>query len=98
MAAIVHCRPSIRLPPTCAYSGIHRLGSRVPRPGIGANTALFSLINAALIRLIPVQNPQELVWFHSGSHGRALSYPFYELIRNDERFNGILSAFPTPVS
>ncbi len=66
--------------------------------GIGANTALFSLINAALIRLIPVQSPEELVWFHSGSHGRALSYPFYELIRDDVRFNGVLSAFPTPVS
>lgn len=66
--------------------------------GIGANTALFSLINAALIRLIPVHNPEELVWFHSGSHGRALSYPFYEFVRNDARFNGILAAFPTPVS
>ncbi len=28
---------------------------------IGANTAIFSLINALMLRLLPVQNPEELV-------------------------------------
>ena len=65
--------------------------------GIGAGTALFSVVNAAIIQLIQVRAPQELVWFHSGEHGRALSYPFYELVRDDERFDGVLSAFPTPI-
>jgi len=30
--------------------------------GIGANTALFSILNTALLRLIPVERPEELAW------------------------------------
>ncbi|MGA7413217.1 MAG: hypothetical protein WBW33_22270, partial [Bryobacteraceae bacterium] len=29
--------------------------------GIGANTAIFSLIDQLLLRMLPVKNPQELV-------------------------------------
>src|SRR5436190_23616674 len=29
--------------------------------GIGANTAIFTLIDAVLLRMLPVKNPQELV-------------------------------------
>ncbi|MBL8231713.1 MAG: ABC transporter permease [Bryobacterales bacterium] len=66
--------------------------------GIGASSALFSLVNAAVLRMIPVREPRQLVWFDSGSHGRALSYPFYEHIRGDPRFEGILCAFATTVN
>jgi len=31
--------------------------------GIGANTAIFSLLDQVLLRLLPVENPKELVLF-----------------------------------
>jgi predicted permease len=43
--------------------------------GIGANTAIFSLVNEFLLRSLPVKNPEELVLFRNiaGSTGRAMS-------------------------
>src|SRR5262245_60262963 len=54
--------------------------------GIGANTAIFSLLNAVVLRKLPVSAPHELVFFGDSSaegstgylaSGRAFSYPFY---------------------
>ena len=33
--------------------------------GIGANTAIFSVMNAALVRRLPVPDPEQLVRFHT---------------------------------
>jgi predicted permease len=53
--------------------------------GIGANTAIFTLIDQILLRKLPVKNPHELVMLHQeGPHNgsnmglRMHSYPMYQ--------------------
>ena len=58
--------------------------------GIGANTAIFSLINAVLMRALPVESPDQLVTFSSKSYGTELSYPLWEAIRDSK--SGLASA------
>ncbi|MGH9843762.1 MAG: ADOP family duplicated permease [Blastocatellia bacterium] len=64
--------------------------------GIGANTAIFSLINAALLKTLPVKDPQELVFLMvAGPHGTGtgFSYPLVEQFnRNNQSFTGIIAA------
>jgi len=59
--------------------------------GIGANTAIFSLVNALFFRPLPVERPNELVSLHNRArHGfgfLAFSYPDYEDLRDR---NGVL--------
>ena len=53
--------------------------------GIGANTAIFSLINAVLMKRLPVQDPKQLVLLtiaDRGSSGASFSYPLYEQFRD----------------
>src|SRR5262249_14609691 len=35
--------------------------------GIGANTAIFTLVNAVTLKSLPVSDPQELIVFYDGS-------------------------------
>src|SRR5712692_6355467 len=58
--------------------------------GIGANTAIFSLIDAVMLRMLPVREPQQLVEI-TGEDGGILSYPLFEAIRErNEVFTGVL--------
>src|SRR5580692_2928146 len=73
--------------------------------GIGANTAIFSLMNQILLRQLPVENPGELVILrapgpatgHVSSDGdstESFSYPMYKGLRdNNSVFSGILARF-----
>jgi len=51
--------------------------------GIGANTAVFTLINAVLLRTLPVSNPRELVELNAAqTSGRyIISFPMYRDLR-----------------
>jgi predicted permease len=70
--------------------------------GIGANTAIFTLLDQALLRLLPVKNAQELVLVRpqgpwSGSNwgdGNEMSYPMYADFRDhNEVFTGMFCRF-----
>src|SRR5262249_35231530 len=61
--------------------------------GIGANTAIFSLFHALLLRHLPVKDPQHLVMmFRSGAWGRGFaSYPLYqEISKRGDLFAAVL--------
>ena len=75
--------------------------------GIGANTAIFQLLNAVRLRSLPVKDPQELAEvrvFASGKSGRvgtfSTRYPFltnsqWELIRARQQvFSGVFAWAP----
>ena len=53
--------------------------------GIGANTAIFSLVNAIILRDVPIDRPEEIVniYLHQASFAfGTLSYPDYEDVRD----------------
>src|SRR6266508_417246 len=64
--------------------------------GIGANTAIFTVVNALLLRSLPVSNPEELVQVvtRSGSSkANSFSYPFYKMLRDDgHSLSGLFAA------
>ena len=69
--------------------------------GIGANTAIFTLLNAILLRPLPVQKPSELLLFGDGrargstasvpdGHIRLFSWSFFNDFRQkDTSFSGV---------
>jgi predicted permease len=65
--------------------------------GIGANTAIFSLINALMLRSLPVREPQRLVQVLSAEKRPSWSNPLWEQIRDRDRqiFDGAF-AYSTP--
>jgi predicted permease len=74
--------------------------------GIGANTAIFTLLDQVLLRLLPVKDPRELVLLTSrGRHygnnrgGNALSYPMYTDFRDHNQvFSGMFCRYALPLS
>jgi putative ABC transport system permease protein len=79
--------------------------------GVGANTAIFSLLDQALLRALPVRDPQRLVYLqgtgnawqgHSSSHGGGVgsyfSYPMYRDLRDKgQAFEDLVGTTKTTV-
>src|ERR1035437_2945140 len=75
--------------------------------GIGANTAIFTLIHQLILELLPVKQPEELVLLmtsrgeHYGSNrgSNAISYPMYQDFRDKNQvFSGMFCKYGTNFS
>src|ERR1700691_923506 len=71
--------------------------------GIGANTAIFTLVNQLILRLLPVRDPESIVLLagrgrhYGGNNGRnALAYPMYQDLRDrNQVFSGMMCRYNT---
>jgi len=74
--------------------------------GIGANTAIFTLVNQLILQPIPVRDPEQLVMLagrgrhYGGNNGyERISYPMYQEMRDKNQvFSGMFCTYPSTVS
>ena len=74
--------------------------------GIGANTAMFSLLDQVVLRLLPVRDPERVVIVretgnhYGNSYGpNTISWPMFEELRdNNQVFSGMFCRFPATVT
>jgi Acidobacterial duplicated orphan permease len=72
--------------------------------GIGANTAIYSLLDQVILRSLPVKDPSRLVMLkftgsdtgrmssHGGDQGEYFSYPMYRDVRDQNKvFSGLIA-------
>src|SRR5579863_1997663 len=74
--------------------------------GVGANTAIFTLMDQVLYRMLPVPHPEELVLFDQPGPNQgsvwldnAFSYPMYQDLRDHNQvFSSMLARYPLSMS
>src|SRR5262249_6172594 len=60
--------------------------------GIGANTAIFSLIDAVMLKYLPVSHPEQLVHVTMGDRGGTFTNPIWEQLRDrQDVFSGLFA-------
>jgi predicted permease len=87
MADIRYAFRAMRGSPAFALVTIASLGL-----GIGANTAIFSLINAVVLKALPVSHPEELVQvtLSDQAEGTVFTNPIWEQVRDrQDMFSGV---------
>ncbi len=66
--------------------------------GIGANTAIFTLIDAVLLKMLSVKDPKQLVVFahrDTGLPSTGSNYPLYRILRDrSQSFSGCFAFWP----
>ena len=72
--------------------------------GVGANTAVFSVMNAVLLKSLPVADPQHVVYIRTSNPPRntgtvdsqqTFSYPVFDALRNQHRgFSDVMAFVP----
>jgi predicted permease len=64
--------------------------------GVGANTAIFSLVNAVIVKMMPVRDPAALVILARSDDktglGSSFPYPFYREIRELDALSGVVTS------
>lgn len=87
----------LRRSPVFAVIAIASLGL-----GIGANTAIFSFVNALLLKQLPVPAPDRLVQFNEYEDGKfansVYSYPFLTELSKQGVFESVLGTFAVRVN
>lgn len=74
--------------------------------GVGANAAIFSLIDQVLLRVLPVEEPERLVnlrWEGSSlsagfGGGNRMSYPLCRDLQQQQLFDGVFCRYPVTVN
>ena len=89
---------SLRSSPVFALIAISSLGL-----GIGANTAIFSFVNALLLKTLPVPEPTRLVQISEYENGAEInsvfSLPFMQALSKDNVvFDGVAARYPVHVN
>ena len=64
--------------------------------GIGANTAIFSLIDSVVLKFLPVNHPEELVQITMGPGDTNFTNPIWEQVRDrQDVFSGAFAYSPS---